>query len=225
MATISDNDDLLILSDDDNNNEKLVMEENSFNEDLELSNEELLTFDGLDLPETNKSEETLEKNDFSVNSEDDLDLFSSSDSKTTDSSEIKEEKNDFDLLDLNEETKDVEIEKKEEVIFNTPTLVSNNVSVWTMEDILNRAMSELDLRSETIANEKNIEESNISNLEEQIKILEESVRVANEKVEALNTELAMIAKNEKAIEKMKESNMVVETKTETLSKTSNSKRK
>lgn len=209
MATISDDDDLLILS-DDNNSDKLVMEESPFNDDLDLSNEELLTFDGLDLPETTKSEETLEKNDFSVNSEEDLDLFSSSDTNLTDSSEKKEEKNDFDLLDLSDDNKEEKIEEKEETISNTPTLVSNNASVWTMEDILNRAMSELDLRAETIANEKMVEESNISDLEAQIKALEESVRIANEKVVALDKELAMISKNEKAIEKMKESDIALE---------------
>jgi hypothetical protein len=80
-----------------------------------------------------------------------------------------------------------------------------------MEDILSRAMSELDLRSQTIANDKKNEESNIADLEKQIKLLEANVKLANEKVSALDLELAMIAKNEKALEKMKETNVVNET--------------
>lgn len=187
MTTISDDEDLLILSDDDNNSDKLVIEDSSSNEDLELSNEELLTFDGLDLQDTDKSEETLEKNDFTTNSEDSLDLFSTTN------------------IDNNSQ------EQKEETVFTAPILVSNNVSVWTMEDILSRAMSELDLRSQTIVNDKKNEESNIADLEKQIKLLEANVKLANEKVSALDLELAMIAKNEKALEKMKETNVVSET--------------
>lgn len=187
MTTISDDEDLLILSDDDNNSDKLVIEDSSSNEDLELSNEELLTFDGLDLQDTDKSEEILEKNDFTTNSEDSLDLFSTTN------------------IDNNSQ------EQKEETVFTAPILVSNNVSVWTMEDILSRAMSELDLRSQTIANDKKNEESNIADLEKQIKLLEANVKLANEKVSALDLELAMIAKNEKALEKMKETNVVSET--------------
>jgi hypothetical protein len=105
MTTISDDEDLLILSDDDNNSDKLVIEDSSSNEDLELSNEELLTFDGLDLQDTDKSEETLEKNDFTTNSEDSLDLFSTTN------------------IDNNSQ------EQKEETVFTAPILVSNNVSV------------------------------------------------------------------------------------------------
>jgi cell division septum initiation protein DivIVA len=80
-----------------------------------------------------------------------------------------------------------------------------------MEDILNRAMAELDSRSEVIVKERDIEEANIVDLKEQIKALEAKVAIANDKVSSLNEEQSMISKNSKAIERMKASNITPKT--------------
>jgi hypothetical protein len=94
-----------------------------------------------------------------------------------------------------------------------------------MSDILDRAIDEMNSRSDVISSEKELEESSISDLKEQIFNLEAKVSISEEKVSELNSENAMILKNKKSIERMKNSNIATDLKKETSTKVHNVKRK
>lgn len=96
---------------------------------------------------------------------------------------------------------------------------------WTMEDILDDAMNKLDSRADSIASEISTEETNESDLKNQITDLEWQVKVVNEKISDLKSEKSLIAKNTKSLEKMKSADVTSELKNDTSNRVHNVKRR
>ena len=238
MANITDDNDLLILSDDDTQTDELLMEETNLDEEIIPSTEEIITFDEPVLDLENDSETISEANTDDSNEALDFgsDLGIDEDKTETETLEKEEEKVDeanFDLWDFGadvtteEETiKPEEESKEEDLSFGGADLsIDSSNTVWTMEDILNKAVTDLETRLSAISDEKAQEEAIIADLKAQIEDLEIKVKTSNEKVSELVSEQSMINKNTKSLERMKTTNATGNIKTSTSTKVHNTKRK
>jgi hypothetical protein len=218
MATkTTENDDLLILADEDISTDSLVMEDEKMNEDIIWSTDELITFNEDETPTNNDADVILDPKE----EENSIDLW-----------EVKEENNEdensLDLWDFTGEVVEEESDttsNEDESIFGTNDLIQESGSVWTMEDILDRTMLQLESRSEIILKDKESEETNISDLKEQIKSLDTQVSISKEKVSKLDEEETMIEKNIKSIERMKKTDITTGVKSNTSTRVHNVKRK
>jgi len=197
MAQINDNDDsdLLILSDEDTNNDTLVMEVNDDVLDNSSKNE-LISFDNGVIE--NKDENSFDFSGF------DLDNKPIEINEQWNVDSLKVEENSFDD-NLSSSINITDNNKQSMWIVNdnwtsTTTLNSN---IWTMIEILDKAILESASRSNIIEGEIESEQNNISHLKEQMAILEWKVKVSENLVSELNTEKTMISKNIKLLEKMK----------------------
>ncbi len=206
MAQLNDNSDLLILSEDDTNMDTLVLDDTV----ATTTNEpELITFDdmNLDLETETKIDAVSEDNSANL----DLSSFWTDSTPTITTIEVKTEaSNDlnFDLTDTNTvSTVDNVAVTTPNLDFNSSNTVNTTViteNVWTMVSILDKAIHELETRSDVIVSEITTEENNISDLKSKIAKLESEVVVSETKVSELTDEKTMIAKNIKSLDKMKQ---------------------
>lgn len=205
MAQTNNNSDLLILSDDDTNMDTLVLDDTV----VATTNEpELITFDDMNLDfSADEKKETVKQDDaFNL----DLSSFWTENTSENTTEVITEAANDFnfDLTDSTPVTTEATsvsttpiVDLNTTVISNTPMITEN---VWTMVSILDKAIHELETRSEVIVSEISTEENNISDLKAKISKLESDVLVSETKVTELTDEKNMIAKNIKSLDKMKQ---------------------
>ena len=219
----------------------LSVEDNIISDDLNIDNSNTEEIKSEEL--NNDVSLDLDMSDFSIGS---LDINEEKDitSETTEESvleitwtpDLSLESNN--LLDNNTSTEEsvLEITDNTELLsdFGSGTLdipettlevEQELTSVWSMEDILDRAMDEMNSRLDIIKSEKDAEDSHISESKEQIENFEAKVAVAEEKLAELSSEEAMIKKNTKSLERMKTSNIASELKAETSTKVHNVKRK
>lgn len=230
MATIADNSDLLILSDDNTQTDDLVIEETSISEDIP-STEDMITFD--DISEISSKDEkkwdSLDlSNDLNLGEEKKVTLDEVSDENLDILNEEKETDTDtnFDFGDFWTNLPVNEVETEEKLIDWDKDLWFTSSNVSTMEEILEKAIIDLGIRSDTISTNKTKKEGDISNLKTQIEDLELKVNTANEELSKLDSEKEMITKNTKSLERMKTVNTTTTTvKTETSRKVHNTKRK
>lgn len=137
---------------------------------------------------------------------------------TTDASKIIEsqivETNTDNSFDLLWSTNDLVETKATEDTVNSSFDISNNSSsnvnlwneiktIWTMVEILDKAVSELHSRSEVIENDIESDENHIKDLKSQITNLESEVLSTEDHANKLREEDSLINKNIKSIEKMK----------------------
>jgi len=222
-------DDLIILSDDDTSTDTLVLEDN---ENIAPSEAELITFDE-EATSMDEKVDTFWESNNEVNNLESFNLEGENETPNEwnelQSLNITEGEDDMDMWVFWEATTDEattdETNITENPILDMDSLSSQNEPVWTMEDILDRAMVELDLRSDAILKEIELKEANISDLKEQISTLEAQANIEMEEVSELKNEKSMSEKNRKSIEIMKKSNVTSEIKSKTSTKVHNVKRK
>jgi len=224
-AIQEDNSDLLILSDNNTDtidSDTLILDERIVNEGND-NNDSLITFgDEVSLDTDIKKEET----DNLLN---DLgwDLTLGNELTLEDTPETKKE--DLTLGNDSLMVETVSEKKSEEIndfsIDSTDVLASNSDSVWSMSDILDRAINELSTKENL--NQINIDSENnkIDKLKSEIAELEKNVSVANESVVTLKTEQTMISKNIKSLELMKKTDVTSDITGDTSKKVHNIKRK
>ncbi len=213
MTTIidDDNSDLLILSDEDSNIDSFLLNETDNSQD-NLSNNELITFEDnsdFDLWSGLIVDEKLElindnfNSDFSLDNND----LSFSDLNNDKKDEILSDNNSLTNFDLSNNTELIEELQTNSLSSNNQNIpsfpIENSVSVWTMFDILNKAINEMTSRSDIIANEIETEDKHIWELKEKILNLEWQVMVSEWIVSELKDENNLISKNVKSLEKMK----------------------
>lgn len=235
MTTVTDN-DLLILSDEDTKKDDLVMEETTLNEDISPSSEEMITF-GDDYLDWKAEEINLDNSSLSQDDSVSLDLTwgieinndSSEELNIAEENVTETEESTFDLWGfdsaITEETPVIQEEQSLETEDSIFGWDDASVNIWTMEEILSKAIADLEARSETISDEKSRKEENIADLKSQIEDLEIKVKTANDEVAELDSEKAMITKNVKSLERMKKTNDTTDIKVETSRKVHNTKRK
>lgn len=154
--------------------------------------------------------------------------------------ENKEEEFTLDFWDVSTENiSDIEVTSEdidtveEKVDDNTPMFDDLNLwvawwaikTVWTMEEIIDHAMSDFDIRFDSIGWTKNTKVLHIADLKAQIEDLQLAVKAEEEEVTALESEQAMITKNKKALERMKIANVTTDIKNTNSTKVHNTKRK
>ncbi len=217
-VNLEENSDLLILSDDnDNNNEIITLNDNIVNDDITTGNEELISFG----EETNFETKTEETN-LDLTNEDPFKIEETSE-ETSEEILITENNTSTELenlelgdlsLDITEEKAKVEekTETKTEESnigfgFNNEELSSSteevHSNIWSMTDILDWAISQFDEREKNVEKDINFRESNIKELNNEIKWLEKKVKLEELKVTESKNEKALIVKNRKVLEKMK----------------------
>lgn len=252
-AVQDNNTDLLILSDEDTTTDTLDLNVND--DEINTWESELITFDdNLTEVNTSevKVEEDVDPFNFWDSANDTLDFSSDSSDIDNLSNEVEDLKsNTLDLSDFNTENIDSDIVSNEldsnntlnsssvideldltsnesdlESSSNEGISVSKNINnVWSMTDIIDRAMNEMLKKSDINVYEINTEETHKSELKEQISNLEAQVLIAEEQITELNSEQAMITKNIKSLELMKNSNVTTDIKNETSVKVHNVKRR
>ena len=145
------------------------------------------------------------------------------DSNDTLTNNEEEEESILDITGNNDSIEDIDNEtlNTDESILE----IEDTNPVWSMVDIIDRAMNDMNYRLNDIKVEKGSEESDITESKEQIANFEAKVTIAEEKLAELASEEAMINKNTKSLERMKASNVATELKAETSTKVHNVKRK
>ncbi|MDP2091219.1 MAG: hypothetical protein Q8K30_06515 [Candidatus Gracilibacteria bacterium] len=215
MAQTNDNSDLLILSEEDSNIDTLMLDDTIIlDDDLSTaSNEqdsELITFDdmSMDFGIDTKTEKV------NNNIDDSLDLSSFGSENVTNSTPENIDNTLSNLsFDLSENT-DVIVESTPIVdngssnidftTINASETINSMSNVGTMVSILEKAINELETRTDVIVLEITTEEKNISELKDKIAKLESEVLVSENKVTELTDEKTMISKNIKSLDKMKQ---------------------
>ena len=229
MATITDdNSDLLILSDDDTNGDSLLIDSNI--ESLDNSTDsELISFDDDFNLESSLNETKISPNtpnlsvdtDSLFNTKDVLNEplatvenfdFSNLDSQNTEQIQPLQPESTIEATDSlaslsNDLIMDTPIVEIEDSSVLTPIKI---VTIWTMVEILDRAMHEMTSRTDVIVSEIVTEEENIKELKKQISDLESHVSISEKKVLDLNKEKTMISKNIKSLDKMKSTDVTTD---------------
>jgi len=227
MATATtESEDLLILPQEDTNT--LVLDKEATNEDIVAPSDNAISF----------GDEEISLDNSSLNITNDKEV--KKDENTSDSLEITEELDLWSLEDLSKDDlawkdsiEEIKNKKSDDLGFwDLSISESGNDSVWTMEDILEKAISDLDSRSESIWNQKKSEEDKksdfkweIKDLEVKIKEIQVKIDSSDERISELNVEQEMIEKNTKSLERMKKVNPVGDIASTTSKKIHNAKRK
>lgn len=195
----------------------------AFNLDDSLSlDSEIIT---LDEPEINSWEPSLDINEENTNIDDTLSLWTDLElnSETELISPIVEEVETITPI-LDEVDSSDSFDLTPSTIEETSS-ITEVTSVWTMIDILDDAMVRLNTRADSITSNISAEESNESNLKNQIVDLEEKVKVVNGKISDLKSEKALIVKNTKSLERMKSADVTTDLKHSTSNRVHNVKRR
>ena len=213
--------------------ENIVTDEISFDEPkIEKANNDIspaldMSDFNVDLTEVPESINEISEQITDTTEEPILDITDSPDvsldSNDTLTNNEEEEESILDITGNNDSIEDIDNEtlNTDESILE----IEDTNPVWSMVDIIDRAMNDMNYRLNDIKVEKGSEESDITESKEQIANFEAKVTIAEEKLAELASEEAMINKNTKSLERMKASNVATELKAETSTKVHNVKRK
>jgi len=231
-ATATDEENIIILDDEVTTYPEIKIEEPDSSEDiidfwgnLEETSNDLDLWSFWDDISTKTEESIVEEKKEEVDLEEtstDLDLWSFWDDASTKTEEpIVEEKKEE--VDLEETSTDLDLWSFwDDASIKDTSLTKDNAS--DLNSILDETIVKLQSRSDIIAEDKIVEQANITDFKFQIADLESSVASSESIVSDLNKEAAKIRSNIKSLERMKLKDEVTEVQKETSVKVHNTKR-